>query len=227
VGIFTRKESAKNLALSEEEKNKYFALEIARAIEAEYRIFEEVIKERVAEGIHSPESEEFESRTRVTLDLVCMFLNRLLGENISDIRNDERVQLDWKKVKKLLDGFASVKSSKANRLIAELEEACIYFADSIKSGSFIIMPSATIESSQSHRAYLLGNTLNDLNKWGWEIEDKSPHEIADNSVSQLLASFVTAVHDKVGASRILTSACQLVIVISSAWEIAPERYSIS
>jgi hypothetical protein len=227
VGIFTRKESAKNLALSEEEKSKYFALEIVRAIEAEYRILEEVIKERVAEGIHSPESEELESRTRVTLDLICKFINRLLGDNISVLRNDERAQPDWKKVKKLLDGFASVNSSKANRLIADLEESCIYFADSVKSGTFVMMLDATIESSQSHRAYLLGNTLNRINKWGWEKEDKSPHEIADNSVSQLLASFVTAVHDKVGASRTLTKACLFVIIVSSAWEIAPERYSIT
>lgn len=45
MGIFNRKESAKNLALSKEEKSKYFALEIVRAIEAEYHILEEVIKE--------------------------------------------------------------------------------------------------------------------------------------------------------------------------------------
>ncbi len=226
MGFFNRKVLANNLALSEEEKSKYFASEIAKAVEAEYRMLEESVKESVAEGIHSQESEEFESKTRMTLDQICKFITRLLGEDVSDFRSNERVWPNWVKVKKLMDGLANVNSPKTKRLIADLEEACIYFADSVKSGSFVMMPDATIESSYSHRSYLLGNKLNGMNKWGWEKEDKSPQEFADNTVSQLLASFITAVHDKVGASRILNSACLFVIVFSATWEIAPERNAI-
>jgi hypothetical protein len=226
VGFFNRKVLANNLALSEEEKSKYFASEIAKAVEAEYRMLEESVKESVAEGIHSQESEEFESKTRMTLDQICKFITRLLGEDVSDLRSNERVWPNWVKVKKLMDGLANVNSPKTKRLIADLEETCIYFADSVKSGAFVMMPDATIESSYSHRSYLLGNKLNGMNKWGWEKEDKSPQEIADNTVSQLLASFITAVHDKVGAGRILNSACLFVIVISATWEIAPERNAI-
>lgn len=226
MGFFNRKVLAKSLALIEEEKSKYFASEIAKAIETEYRMLEESVKESVAEGIHSHESEEFESKTQMTLEQICKFINRLLGEDVSELRSNEHVWPNWVKVKKLTDGLTDVNSPKTNRLIADLEEACINFADSVKSGTFVMMPDATIESSFSHRSYLLGNKLNGMNKWGWEKDDKSPQETADNTVSQFLASFITAVHDKVGASRILNRACLFAIVFSATWEIAPERNAI-
>jgi len=223
VGIFDRKVPAKNLALNDEEKCKYLAGEIANAIEAEFRRLEESIEQRIAEGIHSQEFEEFESKSRMSLVQICKFINRLLGEDISNLGVNECVSPTWTKLKKLIDGLAAVNSPKANHLVADFEEACTYFADSVKSGSFIMMPGATIDSSHAYRAYLLGNKLNGDNNWGWEKADKSPQEIADDSVSQFLGLFVTNVHDKVGPSKILTGACMLVIVLSAAWETAPER----
>jgi hypothetical protein len=125
-----------------------------------------------------------------------------------------------------MDQLVAINSPKANAIIADLEEVCIYYADSVRAGNFFMMPDATIESSRSYRGYLLGNKLNGDSKWGWEKADKSPQEHADNSMSQFLGQFVTNVHDKVGVSKTLTAACLLAILLSSAWETAPERHSI-
>lgn len=226
MGIFSRKVSAKDRALIDQEKVNYFARELANTIEAEYLRLEEGIRDRKSEGLDSPEFDEFESITRDSLDRICKFLNRLLGEGTSELRTHERIWPDPTKLKKLMDGLEAINSPKANRFIDDLEEVCIYYADSVRAGAFVMMPGASIESSQSYRAYLLGNKLNGDNKWGWDKDQKTPQEMADNSVSQFLGLFVTTVHDKVGKSRILTSACLLATLLSTAWETAPERHSI-
>jgi hypothetical protein len=226
MGIFSRKVSARDRALIEQEKLKYFGRELANTIEAEYLRLEEGIIDRKSEGLDSPEFDAHESLTRSSLDKLCKFLNRLLGEGSSELGTSERIWPDEIKLKKLMDQLVAINSPKANLIIADLEEVCIYYADSVRTGSFIMMPGATIESSRSYRGYLLGNKLNGDNNWGWEKNDKSPQEHADNCVSQYLGQFVTNVHDKVGVSQILTSACLLTILLSTAWETAPERHSI-
>jgi hypothetical protein len=226
MGIFSRRGSARDRALIEQEKMNYFAREIANTIGAEYRTLQNAIDDRKSEGIHSAEFEDYESLTLMSLDQMCKFINRLLGQAASELRTSERVCPDSAKIKNLMDQLVAIKSPKANAIIADLEEVCIYYADSVRSGSFFMMPDATMESSRSYRGYLLGNKLNGDNKWGWEKDDKSPQEHADNSMSQFLGRFVTEVHDKVGASKILYSACLLAILLSTAWETAPERHSI-
>jgi hypothetical protein len=226
MGIFNRKVSAKNRTLIDQEKINYFAQEIANTIEAEYRRLETGIRERKSEGVESAEFENHEAMIKMSLDHLCKFINRLLGQAESEVGTHERVWPDATKIKKLMDGLEAINSPKANHVIADLEEVCINYANSVKSGSFVMMPGATMESSQSYRAYLLGNKLNGDNKWGWEKDDKSPQEIADNCVSQFLALFVTTIHDKVGVSKILTSACLLTILLSTAWATSPERNSI-
>jgi len=226
MGIFSRKVSGRDRAIIEQEKINYFARELANTIEAEYLRLEEGIIDRKSEGLDSPEFDAYESQTQSSLDQICIFLNRLLGEGTSDLRTSERIWPDPAKLKKLMDGLEAINSPKANHLIDDLAEVCIYYANSVKSGSFVMMPGASLESSQSYRAYLLGNKLNGDNKWGWEKDQKTPQEMADNSVSQFLALFVTTVHDKVGMSKIFTSACLVAILLSTAWETAPERHSI-
>jgi len=226
MGIFSRKIPARDRALIEQEKINYFAREIANTIEAAYLALEKGIENRKSEGLHSAEFEAYESISLTSLNQLCKFINRLLGQVASESRTNERVWPDGTKIKNLMDQLVAINSPKANSRIADLEEVCIYYADSVRSGSFLMMPDATIESSRSYRSYLLGNKLNGDNKWGWEKDDKSPLEHADNSMSQFLGRFVTEVHDKVGASKILYSACLLAILLSTAWETAPERHSI-
>jgi hypothetical protein len=226
MGIFRRKVFASDQALIEQETINYFAREIANTIETEYFNLEKAIKDRRSEGIHSAEFEDYESLTLMSLDQICKFVNRLLGQGASNLKSTERVRPDGTKLRKIMDQLVAINSPKAKAKIADLEEACVYYADSVKSGSFIMMPDATLESSRSYRGYLLGNKINGDNKWGWEKDDKSPKEHADNSVSQFLGRFVTNVNDKVGVSKILTSACLIAILLSTAWATAPERHSI-
>jgi hypothetical protein len=225
MGIFSRKVSARERELIDQEKVKYFAREIANTIEAEYRSLEDGIADRIEEGLNTPEFSEYEEKIKVSLDQICKFINRLLGVDPSAPSISERVSPNWEKIKNLIDQLEALNSPKANSVIADLEEVCVYYADSVKSGSFVMMPGATMESSQSYRSYLLGNKLNGDNKWGWEKDEKTMRELADNAVSHFLGRFVTTVHDKVGVSKILTSACLLAILISTAWETAPERHS--
>jgi len=226
MGIFSRRVSARDREPISEEKFEYFSREIANTIESEYRRFEQLVDERKAEGLSGSEFSEYESAFETSLSQICKFINRLLGQSASDLRTTERVWPDGTKVKSLMDQLVAINSPKANAIIADLEEVCIYYADSVKSGTFLLMPDATMESSRSYRGYLLGNKINGDNNWGWEKDKKSPREHADNSVSQFLGRFITEVHDKVGVSKILTSACLLAILLSTAWETAPERHSI-
>lgn len=226
MGLFKKKASALERDLIDQEMVKYFAQVIASTIEAEYRVLEDGITDRLEEGLDSPEFSEYEEKIKISLDQICKFINRLLGEESSAPGLSARVSPNSKKIKNLMDQLVAINSPKANAIIAGLQEVCIYYADSVRSGSFFMMPDATMESSRSYRGYLLGNKLNGDNKWGWDKDDKSPQEHADNSMSQFLGRFVTEVHDKVGVNKILYSACLLAILLSTAWETAPERHSI-
>ena len=224
---FWGKKSNSASSLLEEEKMKYFARELVTSLEAEYASHENSIKERKSEGLDDPSFAAYEEKEKIALDVISKFLNRLLGDaNSSSIAAIE-INPDWQKIKKLVDGVIAINSPKARAIVSDLFEVTSYYADSVNAGTFIMMTDATLESSKSYRGYLLGNKINGDNSWGWEKDEKTQFEFADNSYSQLLGRFLTSVHDKSGANTILLSACFFTITLISAWETGRERHSLS
>jgi hypothetical protein len=224
---FWGKKSNSASSLREEEKMKYLARELVSSLEAKYASHENSIKERISEGLDDPSFSAYEEKQRISLDVISKFLNRLLGGSDASINSALSNNFDWKRVKKLVDGVAALDSPKVRSLVSDLYEVTTYYADLVNAGNFIMMPDATIESSKSYRGYLLGNKINGDNSWGWEKDEKTQFEFADNSYSQLLGRFLTSVHDKAGANKVLISACFFTITLISAWETGRERHSLS
>jgi hypothetical protein len=109
------------------------------------------------------------------------------------------------------------------KLTEELEELVIYYANMAKTGGLIMIPGATLESSKSYRSMLLGNQINGDFGWGWDKDDKSLQHIKDSRFTQLVARFITEIHDNISRAGILIRACQFAVALLNAWESSAER----
>ncbi len=224
MGLFSRKTINVDRTLIEKEMFKYFAREISNTLDAEYLDLEESIKDRKGDGfISDADLADYETGRQKHLDLICKFINRecrgeAFGGDISG-----RVQPNEIQLRQLVSKFETENDLQFRKISEELDEIVIYFIDSVKSDKFIMMPNATIESSNRYRAYLLGNNLNGDLGWGWSNEPKINQEKIDNEFTQFIGQFVTNVADKVGESKILESASHLGSALVFLWIDSLER----
>ncbi len=223
MGLFSRKTVNVDRTLIEKEMFKYFAREISNTLGSEYLDLEESIKDRKADGLSDADFADYETGRQKYLDLICKFINReCRGEAFSgDISG--RIQPNEIQLKQLVSKFETENDLPFRKISEELDEIVIYFIDSVKSGQFIMMPNATIESSNRYRAYLLGNNLNGDLGWGWNNEPKTNQEKIDSEFTQFIGQFVTNVADKVGEGKILESASHLASALVFLWVDSLER----
>lgn len=220
MGIFNRKSSSPR---SEQVIHFHLALELARSVEAEFDLHESLKAERIAEGIHTKEFEKYEADEKTSLILISNFIDKRLSTDLSEQIPGQYFQPTWKEIKVFTDEFMLNASPSNRKLIAELEELVIYYANMAKSGGLIMLPGATLESSALYRAMLLGNQINGEFGWGWEADEKSLQQIKDSRFTQLIARFLTEVNDHVTKGEYLVRACQFAMALIINWESSAER----
>ena len=218
MGIFNRKS---NVSRSEEVIHSLVALELERCVEAEFHLHESLKEERISDGIHTKEFDEYEAKEKTSLVLISNFINKRLRKDL-EIPGQYFIPA-WKGVRVFTDEFM-LNSNPSNReLVGKLEELVIYYANMAKSGGLVMLPGATFESSSSYRSMLLGNQINGDFGWGWEKNNKSLQHIKDSRFTQLVARFITQVHDRVANPEVFDRACQFAVALIINWESSPER----
>jgi hypothetical protein len=223
VRIFRKVIQARQLSRGGGDIQRVLAKEISIAIEYEYNRLEDVMASEEESSKNEAISLNFEKVRRQSLDQICRFITRLLGLDESNIQDNQRVSPNWIQIKKLMDGVAGVGSPKVRLMVNEIEQTCIYHAEMANAGYLLMLPENDMKSTNSYRAYLLGNKINGDLDWGWEKDNKTLRELADECFSHFLALVVVTIHDKVGPGKVLTAACLLAVALSVAWETAPER----
>jgi hypothetical protein len=226
MGIFKRKLSSAELAKIDQKISVYLGDELTNSVNEEYEIFESGIQDRKSEGLTDDSFQVYEDKQKKSLEHICKFINNTIGIDFTTLRPLEHVWPNWVDLQLFKEEFESVNNPFMEVVINELEEVCIYHANCVITGNFIMMPGATMQSSKSYRSYLLGNNLNGDLKWGWEKDEKNLREMADSEFTQLLARFVTAVHDKYGRNKIHRTACVLAVALAHSWERSAERKSL-
>jgi hypothetical protein len=216
VGIFNRKNAPTNQGQLEEERYKLLGREIQTAVATEF----ESLAEMMNRDRTDPESVEYEKRELLILSTINSFLNEILGSGF----DEQKLPLDWERIKDLVKSPEIRADPRNESLIAELIEVSIYYLDTVKSGNFVMIPNANLAKSKRYRSYLLGNNLNgDLN-WGWNNDPITPREAIDRVVTQIVAKAVTEILDKVGAGMTHNIACAFAVAVCLSWEKSEFRF---
>jgi hypothetical protein len=210
VRIFKRKSGPVDQGKLEEERHKLLGRELQIAFKDEYQSLSDIMK---LDG-RDPDSVAYEERTLKILSSVNKFLNESLGSWFSD----QKPPSEWESLIALVNSPEFIADPRSKKFTSELIEVSGYYVNSIKSGNFAIMPNANLANSKKYRSYLLGNKLNGDLGWGWSNDPQTPREAIDTTVTQVIATMITSILDKVGKGKTLEIACTLGVAICLSWE---------
>ena len=219
MGIFKRKSEPANQGNLEEERYKLICRELQAALRSEYESLSELMD---MDG-RDPESVAYETRTLKILSQLTTYLEEILGST----SNGQSFSPDWRRSLELVKSEEFLSAPNRAKLSDQLVEVSTYYVDSVKRGTFVMMPNATISSSKKYRSYLLGNNLNGDLKWGWDHESLTARETLDSYLTQIVARMVTSILDKVGNGQTLEAACNLGVAICLNWEKSGDRAQLA
>jgi hypothetical protein len=158
-----------------------------------------VLTETMQEVIDSnPEVSEFGQKKKKVLISVETHLAHYLTQWDEQVEDAYRAFENWGYYADAVhySRFSYYGNEPSKLSVEEIIDQVKYLHQSVKSGSLVMMPGASLDKSRGYRGYLSANIFSDKMGWHWKNWSDSDLGIADHIVAQLVADSVTEIFDK-------------------------------
>lgn len=210
-----------------------FATLFSSKFAKEYRNWKEIINEtRQEKGQESTQGEVEDLNS--AFKAIKNFMNSEPIDEIDSALTSQFFAVNSKRIQRIAEQVPDVMTDELSRIADNLAETCTYFADSVIAGNFVMMPGTDLKSSQSYRAYLLGNNLNGKLGWNWEVDDKNKIQKADSYFTQIIGGILTENFDVLNKRVRMRAVINLIhnhfaiwaVILANEWESSNQRLKL-